>query len=299
MTATRPGGFLPSELQVLLVRVCETAGLDPRGAQLLRGQTNAVIRLTAQPVLVKIARKGTPVAEVRRTVEFVEWLMDMGFPTGPLHRIPEQPLVVDGQAVTFWTYLPQPDQAVSAEALAKPLNALHNAPAPPVSLHRLDAISAIRSSLAHATALPAAAMDILSAEADRLEAALADVIYELPEGVLHGDPQHRNALHTESGVVLCDWDSVVTGPAEWDLVTVEVHCRRFGYGESHYRRFADAYGWDVTRWDGYRVLRDIRELRMIATNARKAAYAPRTLPEVLRRVAALESGDLYRRWNLL
>lgn len=217
----------------------------------------------------------------------------------------QQPLVVDGQAVTFWTYLPQPAHPVPAEALAGPLRALHGLrPSPKgglgqFGLRRLDALTTIRKSLAETTKLPEEALHVLRSEADRIEGELENVKYELPTGLLHGDPQHGNALHTDNGVVLCDWDSAVFGPPEWDLVTVEVHCRRFGYGHAHYRRFADNYGWDVTCWDGYPVLRDLRELRMITTNARKATYTPETLPEVLRRVEALRRSDPDCGWRIL
>lgn len=116
--------------------------------------------------------------------------------------------------------------------------------------------------------------------------------------VLHGDPQHRNALIAPSGTVLCDWDSAVVGPPEWDLVTVDVHCRRFGYPPAHYDDFATAYGRDVREWKGYSVLRDLRELRMITTNARKAQPGP-TLDEVKRRIQGLNHGDEHQRWSIL
>ncbi|MFD5115181.1 hypothetical protein ACFWNG_23155 [Streptomyces sp. NPDC058391] len=57
------------------------------------------------------------------------------------------------------------------------------------------------------------------------------------EGVIQGDPQHRNALHDGDTAVLCDWDTAAVGRPEWDLVTIEVHCRRFGYGQPHYQAF--------------------------------------------------------------
>lgn len=79
MKAMNPGGHDPADLYRLLVRACEAAGLDPRSAELLRGQTNAVFRLASVAVLTKVARYGTPVARVRGTVELVSWLMDIGF----------------------------------------------------------------------------------------------------------------------------------------------------------------------------------------------------------------------------
>ncbi|WP_233415265.1 phosphotransferase family protein [Streptomyces sp. N35] len=172
-------------------------------------------------------------------------------------------------------------------------------PQPPIPLRRLHALGAIRTSLAHASALPGPALAALQARADQIEAALDEVSYELPEAVLHGDPQHGNALHHARGAVLCDWDSAALGPPEWDLVTVEVHCRRFGYEPADYARFAAHYGWDVSKWDGHPALRDLRELRMISTNSRKASHSLRTLPEVLRRIEVLHDARGVGGWSIL
>ncbi|MFI7342953.1 phosphotransferase family protein [Streptomyces sp. NPDC050085] len=299
MTQTRPAGFDPDELRSVLARACRQAGLDANGAMLIRGQTNAVFRLAHEPVLVKVARRGTPVGEVRRTVRLVRWLAGRGIPVAPLYPLPAQPVVVDEVAVTFWDYLDQTQGAVRAEDLGKPLQELHLLPHPPVDLPPLDAIAAIRRSVESAMLLKRPVREELMHRAELLAARLRDVEYGLPAAVLHADPQHGNALHDHGGVVLCDWDSARWGQPEWDLVTIEVHCRRFGYGRAQYRAFAEAYGWDVMRWSGYEVLRDLRELRMITTNARKASYLPDTLPEVLRRVRLLRAGDAEGAWSIL
>ncbi len=301
MSAPAPihGGFDETTMFRLLAGACAATGLDPEGAQVLRGHTNAVVRLEKAPVVVKIARRGSRLADVQRTVRFVEWLMDRGFPTVPLHPVPEQPVVVEGHAVTFWTYLPQPDHPVSAAQIAKPLYALHTLPAPPFQLPRRDNVAAIRASLAQVRALPEETIRFLSRRVDRLEDALATVRYELPEAVLQGDPQHRNALHDGDQAVLCDWDTVALGRPEWDLVTMEIHCRRFGHGHAAYQAFAETYGYDATTWPGYSVLRDLRELRMIATNARKIPDAPWSLAEIQRRIDGLRQEDTGLLWHIL
>jgi hypothetical protein len=132
-----------------------------------------------------------------------------------------------------------------------------------------------------------------------MEADLVALEFALPEGVLQGDPQHRNALHDGGEAVLCDWDTVAFGQPEWDLVTVEVHCRRFGYGQPHYQEFADLYGYDVTESQGYATLRDLRELRMITTNARKTAHTPGSLTEVERRIEGLCHEESHLPWHIL
>jgi len=162
----------------------------------------------------------------------------------------------------------------------------------------LDALAAIRYSIDRTTLLPPDDLVLLRQHADDLASRLGNVRFKLPETVLHGDAQHGNALWDGTKVLLCDWDSAVWGPAEWDLVTVEVHCRRFGHGLDHYHRFAERYGYDVKTWEDYPVMRDLRELRMITTNARKAPTQA-ALDEVQRRVDALRAGCTDLTWRIL
>ncbi|MFI6688344.1 phosphotransferase [Streptomyces sp. NPDC050485] len=299
--ASAPGGFPQRTMIDILHRACEAVGLDGNGAHLLRGHTNAVVLLDSVPIVVKIARLGTSVAEVQRTVHLVQWLTDSAFPTAPLHPGIAQPQVIDGHPVTFWTYLPQPDdEPVTAEQLAKPLSMLHTLTAPNLVLPAHDNVRAIRSSLAKITSLSSPEIAFLEDRTTRLEEDLEHVEFALPGGLIQGDPQHRNALHDGGGgVVLCDWDTVCVGQPEWDLVTIEVHCRRFGYPPSHYHAFATAYGFDVRQWPGYSTLRDLRELRMVTTNARKTHHAPGSLHEVRQRVEGLRGEDHERTWNIL
>ncbi len=287
-------------MRAILGSACGSVGLDAARATLLRGHSNAVLRLANAAVVVKIARQGSDAAGARTAVLLTRWLTDQGFPTVSLYPGIDQPILVDGHAVTFWAYLPQPAEPVTARQLGSPLRLLHGLGLPPFPLPKLDAIAAIRCSLAASSELSVADARFLTDRANTLEQQLAGVRYELPRAALHGDPQHRNALHTSDGqVVLCDWDSAVLGPPEWDLVTVEIHCRRFGYPPGHARAFADAYGHDITTWPGYPVLRDVRELRITTTNARKSTDQPAKLAQVHTRIAALRAGDTHHRWEIL
>lgn len=295
-----PGGYSGAELNALIRQASDELGLDHTEASLLRGHTNAVVHLGS--VVLKIARKGSSFPAVERTVALVRWLQDRGFPTVPLHSGTRQPLRLRGEALaTVWNYLPQPAQPLTAADLAGPLAALHRLDTPPISIRELDNIRAIRRSLTGARTLCADDRDFLSRRVDGLEQSLSRVGYVLPRSLVQGDPQHRNALHdTENRrTVLCDWDTVAMGRPEWDLVTVEIHCRRFGYGPHHYTDFADAYGIDITTWPGYPVLRDIRELRMIATNARKSHHTPGSMAEVRRRIKGIREQEVGMRWNIL
>jgi hypothetical protein len=293
-----PGGFTEAEMHDALLRLCAAVNLDPVGSTLMRGQTNAVIRLAAEPVVVKIARRGTSPTRVRQTVNLVQWLGTQGFPTVSLHPV-EQPVVADQYVGTFYTYLPQPDVSLRTVDLAGPLRTLHAAGLPTFDLPELDAVNAIRRSLAAADTLPGPDHRFLTKRVEQLAAEEATLRYGFPTAVLHGDPQHGNALHVPGGAVLCDWDSAALGHPEWDLVTVEIHARRFGHGSDSYAQFARTYGYDIKAWTGYRTLCDLRELRMITTNARKSAREPDKMRELVRRIEGLRQGDPAQRWNIM
>jgi aminoglycoside phosphotransferase len=288
----------PERTRPIAEAAARMAGLDPEGAVLIRHQTNGVYRLTSAPVVIKVAPPGEDhLAEV---IALVSWLQDHAVPTVSLWGGPaEQPLEIDGRAVTLWRYLPQ-ERPVHAADMAEPLLALHDAPLPPFSLPPLDAFGEIRHSIASSPLLNDDDRAMLIDHCSRLA---QDESHQPPgsaPGLIHGDAQHRNTLldPTSGGAVLSDWDSAVVAPREWDLTTVEVHCRRFNHPPAEYDEFCRRYGRDIREWSGYEWLRDVRELRMITTNARKSPPGSPAAAEVRRRLDSLRKGE-ESIWNIL
>ena len=65
-------------------------------------------------------------------------------------------------------------------------------------------------------------------------------------------------------------------------------------------RFAALYGLNIAAdWPGYRTLCDLRELRMITTNARKSAHEPDKMEELRRRIEGLRQGDHTLPWKIM
>ncbi|GAA4009991.1 aminoglycoside phosphotransferase family protein [Allokutzneria multivorans] len=289
--------FTPEATRRVLDALGARTGLDTTGARLLRHQTNAVYQLR-EPVIVKITRPGT--RHVAEIVTLVRWLDTRGVPTVSLLEI-DQPLEIAGCAITLWHYLPQAGTpTISAPDITGPLKTLHEVGTPPVTLPALDAVAAIRTAIASSSFLTTDERTRLRTRCTELAYATANLTYTLAPGLIHGDPQHRNTLrHPDNHTpVLCDWESAVIGPREWDLVTIDVHCRRFGHPPQEYERAVQTYGFDVRDWDGYRVLRDLRELRMITTNARKSSPGSPQAREVHRRIARLHQ-PATDPWNIL
>lgn len=292
--------FTPSLTRKILEEACRGLGIDASSAELVRHQTNGVYLLKNEALIAKVARPDYDLDHIKRTVQLTDWLMNIGFPTVPLAAF-SQPVVIDGIAVTIWKYLPQ-DRTISAADLGEPLRMLHSLVGPPAAvpvLPALDAIEAIKYSLDNEQILAVDDHEYLVRHWASLAGAIKHLHYESAPCILHGDPQHGNALWDGSRAVLSDWESVVVGPAEWDLVTIEIHCRRFGHPQDTYNAFCEAYSRDIRQWYDFSVLRDIRELRMIATNARKSTPGSRSASEVKRRIAQLRRQDVAATWSIL
>ncbi|GAB3168940.1 hypothetical protein GCM10027059_32820 [Myceligenerans halotolerans] len=60
---------------------------------------------------------------------------------------------------------------------------------------------------------------------------------------------------------------------------------------AEYEEFCRRYGRDIREWSSYEWLRDVRELRMITTNARKSPPGSPAAAEVRRRLDSLRKGE--------
>jgi len=234
--------FTRDRTRKVLEAACRQLPLDPAGATVLRHHTNAVYRLAASPVVVKIARPD--IRHAPAIVQLTRWIADRQVPSVPLLDDIDQPVEIAGCAITFWRYLPQTRPLVAAD-IAGPLAALHNLPPPPLHLPDFDPILAIQRSLAATRGLHDDEQLVLRERCADLAGKFAALRFERPHVLLHGDPQHRNALWDDDAgrAVLCDWESAVFGPPEWDLTTIEIHCRRFGHDATEYRDFWGLLGF--------------------------------------------------------
>jgi hypothetical protein len=105
-------------------------------------------------------------------------------------------------------------------------------------------------------------------------------------------------IATEDGqVLLLDLERCSVGPPEWDLVSTAVKHVTYGQlDDAGYQRFCDAYGRDVTTWEHFELLRDLRELRMTTYVAQHAAGDADFRREAELRVACLRGLRGGRPW---
>lgn len=246
----------------LLSQALTRAGLNLSldTARPIRLGENAIIGFP--DLVARIARPGQEGA-ARREVVVARWLADHGFPViTPLDV--EQPVIVDGQAVTFWEVLPEHTPG-TVEDVAHLLRDLHALPVPThLDLGDLDPFVRLPQRIDDAVGL---AEDDVAWLTNRL-ATLREAWTQLPPGrpptVVHGDAWIGNVARHTRGAVLLDLERCSVGPPEWDLVSTAIKASSVPWLEQEqYDRFVRVYGGhDVTDWPGFTVMRDLRELRM-------------------------------------
>ena len=113
--------------------------------------------------------------------------------------------------------------------------------------------------------------------------------------MIHGDAWRGNLLRDGKRVVLSDWDTVSIGHREIDLIPT-LQAPRFGLQEEERDAFIAAYGHDILAWEGYPVLREMRELSTLSAILRDGHTDPVARRELAIRLRSLRRGD-NQRWT--
>jgi hypothetical protein len=155
----------------------------------------------------------------------------------------------------------------------------------------------VRRRLGDAEELDPADRRFLEDRCAELTERLATLDYPLAECVVHGDAHLGNLIPGRAGPVLCDFDSTCVGPPEWDLTPIPVGLRRFGGSRRAARVFASAYGFNVTKWPGFSVLCEVRELKLATSVLPILRSNPGVVPELRRRLDSVRTGDTSAGWS--
>lgn len=283
----------------MLTAACGVAGFDPAAARMLRLGEHAVFCL-GLPVIVRIGRSASYADAARRELVVSAWLNSSDVPTVRAAAAgADQPLIVDDRVVTFWQAAGDGDSYGTTGELAVLLRRMHSL-TPPVGLDLPGFVPFDRSRrrLLDAGHLDEVDRLFLLDRIDRLDDAYRGLRFALPVGPIHGDANVGNLLHDDSGVpVLIDLDGFAFGPREWDLILTAIYYDLYGWHTAdEYAAFVDGYGFDVMTWDGYPVLRDIRETVMLAWMAQNIGNDEATAGEFAKRMRAVRSGGSRRDW---
>lgn len=295
--AADAGRFAPAKLEHVLAAVCEVAGLDPDGATLLRFTTNAVYQLATAPVVVRIAGSWRLRHRVAKVVKVANWLAGHDFPAVRLLAGIEQPVRIGEYLATVWDEVPTISRRPTTRDLARMLRNLHALPKPAFDLPAWAPLDDVDRRIADAEELADDDREFLTERRDALAEQLRRLEYPLPPSVVHGDAHLGNLIPAPDGPILCDFDSTSWGPPEWDLIPVLVGQQRFGGSVRESRTLLRGYGFDVTQWPGFEVLRQVRELKLVTSVLPILRSNPDVAPELRHRLASVRSGDVGARWS--
>jgi aminoglycoside phosphotransferase (APT) family kinase protein len=268
---------------------CEAAGLDATGARLIRLGENALFHLPGPNVVVRVARSMAYWDDAGREVAVARWLADQGFPAVRAFADVTQPAEAAGMPVTFWEYIEGRDGDLGDIAiLAELLSRLHRLPRPEgFTLPSEDPLGRVRRRL-EAPSVTTPDREFLLARLEAVEAELPGLRFPLPEGPVHGDAHVQNLMITADGPVMIDFERFAWGHPEWDLSMTATEWQTAGWWtREEYARFAAAYGFDVTSWEGYPVLRAAHELKMTSWLAQNIAESREVAAEVAARIGTL------------
>ena len=291
----RSARFGREKLDEALAETCALLGLDHRGARLLRFTNNAVYALADAPVVVRIVGSRTLRHRVSKVVAVARHFERHGIPAIRLLPGVDQPIQVGGHVVTAWRYVEPTARRATAADLGRLLRRVHELPVPD-GVGGWAPLADVRARVADAEELDPGDRRFLLRRCAEVEAALGELEFPLPSGLLHGDAHPGNVIVGPDGPVLCDFDSSAIGPREWDLTPLAVGRERFGDPAGRYRMLADTYGFDVASWDGFGVLRAARELKLTTSVLPILRSHPEVRGELRRRLEDLRNGRSHGRW---
>ncbi len=290
--------------------VAEHLRFDPTDARPLRVHDSGVFLLPRPNVVVRLIEATSENrARADLAVRVTGWLARQGFPA--VEPVQGGLCEAGGVVATVWRWLPQPlDPAsplVLARALGGLLRELHALSDPPFRPPTLDPFARLRA----AVELDGQRSEPVLSPADRafvvgriavLGDAYARLDFPCGIGLIHNDAHIGNLLanaDSPHGFVLTDWESARFGPREVDLVPEGAPGNRFGESAELRAAFAGGYRYDIGVWDGWRVLRDARDLHSLAAYIRVSLDKPAAAQELRRRLASLRAGDRGLVWRVV
>jgi aminoglycoside phosphotransferase (APT) family kinase protein len=281
----------------VLTEACARTGLDASDAVPLHEHAATLYLFEAERVVVRLNRDGEDRRRARTVVELTRWLTRQDFPCVTPTGV-DQPFDVDDYTVTWWCFYPQGDRPKpTADHLGAMLRQLHALPAPPVEFSPYQPLKNFGDTVEASTSLPVGDRAWLLARRAELLGEYERLDFPLGHGWIHGDAYPGNTLWDGDRALLGDWDEVGTGPRELDLVNTHQGAR-FGRPQAERDAFTTAYGYDVTAWSGFPVLREMRDLHTLGSYIRLAdAGNQRASTELGFRIDTLRRGDADACWN--
>jgi hypothetical protein len=97
---------------------------------------------------------------------------------------------------------------------------------------------------------------------------------------------------------MLDLERFAYGPPEWDLSSIAVDYTTFAsFTAEVWEDFCQRYGYDVTAWAGFEVLRDARELRKVTFAVQMTPQRADIAEQARYRLACIRGGHGRRPWG--
>lgn len=265
----------------------------------MRFGENALYRLTSAPAVVRIARGMDYWESVTKEVNVARWLADLGFPAAELFEVNGQPIEVSGHPVAFWRFIPgKVAMPGDVGGLGELLHEFHRLPSPTdFELPAVDIPSRVEPRLEKAP-VPDADKRMLLDRCEELRAQLASLEFPLAPTVIHGDAHIKNVMLDAGRTLLIDFENVAWGQPEWDLsMTATEYVTAGWWTANQYAEFTDAYGFDVTAWEGFPTLRATHEIKMTTWIMQNVDQSPDIAEEYRRRIHTIRAGEIDQHWR--
>ncbi|WP_224401252.1 phosphotransferase enzyme family protein [Pseudonocardia sp. ICBG1034] len=284
----------------VLREACCRAGLQSDGAELLRLGENAIYRLAGVPVVVRLARSAQRWPDAVKEVRMSRWLSEQGVRVVRLAGVEDQPFDVGEHPVTFWEHIDgRRGRPSDVGDLARILRSIHQLPVDQApELPTFDPFARVVHRIEQSP-IPDDDRAVLAQILDEVRVQLGDLEFPLAPAVLHGDAHVQNLMVPADGrPVVIDLENMALGQPEWDLnVTAAEYLTAGFWTAKQYREFVDAYGFDVTSWSGFKILRPVQAIEMTTWLMQNIDEAPKIRAEYERRIRTIRTGRDERDWS--
>ena len=243
---------------------CENVGLRADDAEPMRMGENALYLLPSENIVARVARTLDYLPDVSREVAVSKWLNSVGLHAAEVVETIDQPVPAEGFPVTFWHYIsgePAPYSRIGD--LGVLLRQLHHLDLPAdINLPEQNILDRVQPRVEKAP-ISESDRSFLLSRLDELREEINGLEYALEPCALHGDAHIKNLMISDGAAVLIDFERFAFGQPEWDLgmTATEYHTAGWWTPE-HYRAFIDAYGFDITQWDGFPTIEAVQQLKM-------------------------------------
>ena len=206
--------------------IAKRHGIAADQAQVLHDATNVVVHLAPSPVVAKIcwASVGDPGwRKLATELDIARHLIHVGAPVvGPSEELQPGPHAHGDFAMTFWRHqIHDPDALATSRGAGHALAQVHEAlnSYPETFPSFLDRQVRRAAKILFGESAPSR---LSTSDRDFLCSQYLSITSELHGRklrcrTLHGDPHRGNVLVSKAGYLLIDFESVCSGPLEWDL----------------------------------------------------------------------------------